>query len=66
MIGDLVTQHVLGLEHLRTGDGTRADDVECSGEVVVVKVVDKLGGIWPWAVVVAIAKICQQLLTARQ
>lgn len=55
MVGDLMAQHVLGLEHLRTGDGTRADDVERGGNIVVVKEIDDLGGIRRWPVVVTIA-----------
>jgi hypothetical protein len=49
----LVAQHILCLQHIGSGDDARTDDEESGRDVLLVKIVDELGGVGRWAIVEA-------------
>ena len=49
----LVAQHILRLQHIGSRDDTRTDDEESGRDVLLVKIVDELGGVGRWTIVEA-------------
>ena len=48
-----MAQHILCLQHIGSGDDTRTDDEESGRDVLLVKIVDELGGVGRWTIVEA-------------